>query len=248
MKKKGLALLLSAIFISVNIYSQTYGISASKLSAINAKTVLKDKIEFEPSFGFSVFMTDSLPVYSDLGFRFTYGLTSKTEMGIVIPVNLSTLNWGIKYNAVNFKQYSVAFIAGIQNSLNSDNQSQEKTVSLFHSYSGGAAFTYLINKKMSVDFTCQLQSKFHHSHKDLIVFFNFETGYFITNGLQFVTGICYNRDFTHKQYAENITINSGITLEKAKNFILVLNFPYQLKNRYSPASIGFALALTMLIE
>ncbi len=248
MKKLIFVLLLPFVFISENTYSQTAGISASKLSAVNATTVLEDKIEFEPSFGFSVFMTDSLPVYSDLGFRFTYGLTSKTEMGIVIPVSLNTLNWGIKYNAVNFKQYSVVFIAGFQNSLNSDNQSQEKTASLFYSYSGGAAFTYLVSEKVSIDFTGQLQGKFHYSHQDLTVFLNSEAGYFITDGLQLVTGICYNKDFTHKQYAENIIINSGVTLENAKNFILVLNFPYKLKNKNSPASIGFALALTMLIE
>ncbi len=231
-----------------NIFSQISGISASKLVVINAETVPESKIEFEPSFGFSVSVEDSLQISSDFGFRFTYGLNSKTEVGISLPVNMSGINWGLKYNAVNYNNLSVGIIAGIENALIVNNSNEPKYGTFFKSYAAGLVSTYQINKKLSIDFDTQIQNKFHYSKQDFHWFFNSEIGYYIPSGLQFVTGIQYEYKPFHENEKYNFIINNGITVEKAENFILVLNFPYQFKTKNTPSSVGFATALTILID
>ncbi len=242
--------ILSAILFlySKNIFSQVGGISASKLVVINTETVPASKIEFEPSFGFSVSKNDSLITNSDFGFRFTYGLNQKTEIGITLPVNMSGLNLGIKYNAFNFNKLSLGMIAGIENILIVNNSKEGKIGSLFNSYAGGIVSTYQFNDKLSIDFSGQFQNHFEVDKTDFNSFLNSEIGYFVSDGLQLVTGLQYENHHILNIQENYFTINSGITVEKAKNFILVVNIPYQFKNKYSASSIGFAMALTILIE
>lgn len=236
------------ILFSQNIFSQIGGISASKLIVINAETVPANKIEFEPSFGFTVSKNDSLITNSDFGFRFTYGLNSKTEIGIFVPLNLNTLNWGIKYHAFDFNNLSLGIIAGIENALIVNNSKEVKFSSFFTTYAGGITSGFRFNDKMSMDFSGQFQNHFEADKIDFNSFFNSEIGYFVFDGFQLITGLQYENHHILNTRENYFTINSGITVEKAKNFILVLNFPYQFKTKHTPASIGFAMALTILIE
>jgi len=137
MNLKKILFVITLTLLSFNLFSQVGGISASKLVVINAETVPSNKIEFEPSFGFNVSKNDSLKVNSDFGFRFTYGLNSKTEVGIFVPLHLNSVNWGIKYHAVNFNKLSLGMIAGIENALIVNNSEEGKISSLFTSYAGG---------------------------------------------------------------------------------------------------------------
>ena len=105
------------ILFSQNAFSQISGISASKLVVINTETVPANKIEFEPSFNILIQKSDSMPISSDFGFRFTYGLNNKTEIGISLPINMQGINWGIKYQLAHFDKLSFGMIAGIENAL-----------------------------------------------------------------------------------------------------------------------------------
>ncbi len=236
------------ILTTNNLFSQISGISASKLAVINAETVPENKIEFEPAFDFLIINSDSLQTASGFNFRFTYGLNSKTEIGISVPVSMSGINWGLKYNAVNYNKLSVGIIAGIENTLIVNNSNDPDYVAFFKSYAAGLVSTYQINNKLSVDFDTQVQNKFHYSEQDFHWFFNSEIGYYISDGLQFVTGFQYEYKPFHKNEKYNFIINSGITVEKAENFILVLNFPYQFRTKQTPGAAGFAMALTILIN
>ncbi len=236
------------ILFSQNIFSQTGGISASKLVVINTETVQANKIEFEPAFNILIQNSDSLITSSDFGFRFTYGLNNKTEIGISLPVNMQGINWGIKYHIIDFNKLSFGMIAGIENALIVNNSNELKSRIFFKSYAGGIVSSYQINDKLSIDFDGQIENHFHYSKQDFHLFFNSEIGYFITDGLQLVSGIQYGNNPLTEIHENNLTLNSGMTVEKAKNFILVLNFPYQFKSKQSPSAFGFALALTILID
>lgn len=236
------------ILFSNNIFSQIGGISASKLVVINTETVPKNKIEFEPSFNFSISNSDSLQTNSNFGFRFTYGLNDKTEIGISLPINMKGLNWGIKYHAIDISKISLGIIAGIENAL-IVNKNMEADLSVFlKSYAAGITSTYQINNKLSIDFDSQVQSHFHYSKQDFHLFINSELGYFIKEGLQLAGGLQYGNNPLCHTPENSLIFNSGLTVEKAENFILVLNFPYQFKIKQSNASIGFAMALTILID
>jgi len=248
MNSKKLLFVITFILFSFNLFSQVGGISASKLVVINAETVPANKIEFEPSFGFNVSKNDSLNMSSDFGFRFTYGLNSKTEIGIFIPLHLSSVNWGIKYQTFNFNKLSLGMIAGIENALIVNNSKEGKISSLFTSYAGGIISTYQFNNKLSIDFSGQFQNHFEADKIDFNSFLNSEIGYFVSDGLQLVTGLQYENHHILNTRENYFTINSGITVEKAKNFILVVNIPYQFKNKYTSQTIGFLMALTILID
>ncbi len=243
-----LKILIFIIPVSQNVFSQVGGISASKLVVINTETVPVNKIEFEPSFGIFVSESDSLKTNSDFDFRFTYGLNSKTEIGIFIPLNLNTLNWGIKYRVLEFNKLSVGIYAGIMNALIVNNPNDTKISSLFATYAGGITSTYQFNDKISIDFSGQFQNHFDAGKQDYNSFINSEIGYFIYDGLQFVTGLQYENHHILNSSENKFTVNTGITVEKATNFILVLNFPYQFKTKQTSSSIGFAMALTILID
>ena len=48
--------------------------------------------------------------------------------------------------------------------------------------------------------------------------------------------------------AHLFTVNPGIAIEKAENFILVLNAPIDLFGKNEYQSIGFGLALTIILD
>jgi len=248
MKKIKITTSFLLIFLSFNLYSQISGISASKLVVINSETVPTNNIEFEPSFNFSVSKQDSLITNSGFGFRFSYGLNSKTEIGISIPVNLNTLNWGIKYHLHDYNKISTALIAGIQNSLIVNESENNNYMSLFNSFSTGTAITYKINNKISIDIDNQFQTYFYNPEKNYNIFLNSEIGYFISEGLQLACGLQYGNNHLYGNVYNELIINSGITVEKAENFILVMNFPYKVKNTNTASAIGFNMALTVLID
>lgn len=236
------------IFFSNNLFSQISGISASKLVVINTETVPKNKIEFEPAFNFSISNSDSLQTNSNFGFRFTYGLNDKTEIGISLPINMNGVNWGIKYHAIDIRRLSLGIIAGIENTLFVNNFTEADLPVFFKSYATGFTSTYQISNKLSIDFDSQVQSHFHYSKQDFHLFINSELGYFIKDGLQLAGGFQYGNNPLFYSPENSLIFNSGLTVEKAENFILVLNFPYQFKIKQSNASIGFAMALTILID
>ncbi len=239
---------ITLTLLSFSLFSQIGGISASKLVVINTETVPQNKIEFEPSFSFSIPNSDSLQTSSDFNFRFTYGLNKKTEIGISLPISMSELNLGIKYLAINFNNLSFGIIAGIKNALIVNKSEKSKNTSFFNSYAAGIVSTYQISNKMSLDFSGQFQNHFEADKPDFNSFLNSEIGYFVSDGLQLVTGLQYENHHILNTRENYFTINSGITVEKAENFILVINIPYRFKNKYSASSIGFAMALTILIE
>lgn len=247
MKKIILFVILFLFTQMQTVFSQISGISASKLVAYNTSAVPKNAIEFEPAFDFSVSKNDSILIDKNMGFRFTYGLNNKTEIGILLPFSFNSVNWGIKYHAFDFNQLSFGIIAGIENALTVNNSNELNSDTFFKSYAGGIVSTYQINDKLSVDFDSQIQNSFHFSKQDFHLFINSEIGCFVTDGLQIITGLQYEKN-TDMFSRNQLTLNSGITVEKAKNFILVLNFPYRIKSKYKPASVGFAMALTILIE
>jgi hypothetical protein len=53
---------------------------------------------------------------------------------------------------------------------------------------------------------------------------------------------------TNDYNSYRLTINPGLTIEQAKNFILVLNFPYDTIGKNTNKSIGIAMALTIMIN
>ncbi|TFB10121.1 hypothetical protein E3V55_06525 [Candidatus Marinimicrobia bacterium MT.SAG.3] len=104
--------------------AQISGISNSKVVVPGAETVRAGVFEFEPAF--EVFSSDSewdsagilIPLSgttteSSHGFRFTTGLIKNLEVGLIIPSDVSSLNFGLKWLFWNRRELSVALQSGV---------------------------------------------------------------------------------------------------------------------------------------
>jgi len=260
---KKVIVIIGILLWTINLKAQVGGISASKLTTICTETVSANNIEFEPSFYFnsssmawndagkkqSIFSdADSSQIKSGFAFRFSYGLTKNLETGVTVSNNMAMANWGFKYHFFNKKKTSLALIGGINTPLGNrttdkNNKSTENVLA------GGLVITHHFSEKFGMDADIQYQRHLFeqagHHHQDF--FFNTDLGYYIIDKIQLVSGFNFSStDGNITQY--QLTFNPGITVEKADNFILVMQFPYTVLGKNTYQSFGFGMALTIMID
>jgi len=258
-----ISLLLTISYFS---YSQIGGISASKLVTLCTTTVPENTLEFEPAFSSSfsnktwtsngtlvTYLSDSIATESDFGFRFSYGVIKNLEIGIALPIDVSTISYGMKYKLPFDNKISVGLLTGFNFPLG--NQINSKKVYTFentYSYVGGLVTTYEFSNKFSIDADVQYQKYFQNileKHQNDL-FLNMDIGYFVLDGIQLVTGLNYfQTNFENSDMNMSLlNLNLGITLERAENFIIVVNSPINLMGQNLLKTNGFGFALTIMID
>ena len=106
------------------IFAQISGISNSKVVVPGAETVAVGIFEFEPAFesfaSSSVWNSDGKLaelniniVESSHGFRFTTGVKENLEVGMILPSDVSSLNFGLKWLFWSQNDLSVALQSGL---------------------------------------------------------------------------------------------------------------------------------------
>jgi len=109
-----------------------------------------------------------------------------------------------------------------------------------------------INEKTSIDFDAQFQKHtqiLETWHKNDL-FLNSDIGFYANEGFQLVFGANYYTSI-YQESSNNVqllSLNAGITIERAENFIVVLNTPIDVLGKNIEKFIGFGFALTILIE
>ena len=72
-------------------------------------------------------------------------------------------------------------------------------------------------------------------------------GYYVVDKIQLVSGLNFSlSDGDTPQY--QLVFNPGITVEKANNFILVMQLPYTALGKNTCQRFGFGMALTIMIN
>jgi hypothetical protein len=265
MKKLTLSILVT--LISFNIYAQVGGLSASKLGTLCTTTVPEGTIEFEPFFGYAVTnnffddqgnvqylfsSSDSTMKFSSTGFRFSYGLMKNLEIGVSLPVDVSEVRFGAKYKLPIEGKLTMGLLAGYNTLVGNQIYARRNAAhEMTPSYVGGLILTYEFTDKFSIDLDAQyqkhtLETNVGHTHGYYI---NSDIGYYFMDKVNFILGFNYN----FKAYNESInnshllTLNTGIAIEKAEHFILVLNAPFDIlgKNEYQTRGLGFALTIML---
>ena len=110
-------------------FSQVGGISNSKLTVVCSEVIPYKTLEFEPAMGFgwsakqwdsdkkliNSFASDDMSsVFSEYGYRMTYGLAKGVEIGINLPSDISSTSWGIKYQFLpNEEGFAMAGMLGL---------------------------------------------------------------------------------------------------------------------------------------
>ena len=112
------------MFSNGTTFAQISGISNSKVVVPGAETVGVGVFEFEPAFeSFSsssvwnsdgkLKASDSTTVESSHGFRFTTGVKENLEVGMILPSDVSSLNFGLKWLFWSRNDLSVALQSGL---------------------------------------------------------------------------------------------------------------------------------------
>jgi len=265
--KKITLLFLSFVFASTTM-AQVGGLSASKLGTLCTATVPEGTIEFEPFFSYAtstnffdsngdiqaLFSTsDSTLKFSGSGFRFTYGLMKDLEVGVSLPVDVSKVSFGAKYKLPIEGKLTMGLLAGYTTLIG--NQAYDRRDAIHEetpAFVGGFIMTYEFNDKFSIDFDAQYQKHTlitldGHRHG---FYLNSDLGYYLMDRVNFIVGLNYGYKVFEASIDNShlLTLNSGIAIEKAENFILVLNTPIDLIGKNEYQTTGFGLALTILLD
>jgi len=242
------------------IHAQIGGLSAGKLGTFCVGTVSYTKIEFEPSysigFGDKYFdnngkainlfdAPDSLSFYNSMAFRLTYGIFKNAELGILSSPDLSGLQSGFKWKFLEKGASSLGLMLGVN--LNFNNQIYRKEIA---SYLGG--LVYSLDKDYSVDanisYGISQYSVSSLEHQFLQVSADF--GHYFKNKIQPVVGFYYSQSFFENSdlNQNNFYVSPGFTIDKATNFILVLNYMHPVLGQNVEKIKSVNLALTILID
>jgi hypothetical protein len=265
---KKLLLVLSVVFWSVNAYSQVSGLSASKLGTLCTAPVPEGTIEFEPFFGYAsstnffdsngdvqpLFSTaDSTMKFSGSGFRFSYGLMKDLEIGISLPIDVSEVSFGAKYKLPLEGNLTMGLLAGYTTLIGNQVYDRRDAIhEMTPSFVGGFIMTYEFSEKLSIDFDAQYQKHTQetfdgHTHG---FYLNSDIGYYLMDRVNFIAGLNYGYKVFNASIDNSslLTLNTGIAIEKAENFILVLNAPFDLFGKNEYQTTGFGLALTIILD
>lgn len=268
--KYKLFLLVALLVVTSNLKAQVGGISASKLGSFNTETVSKHTIELEPTFSFSFAKKewnrdsklvniytngDSIVKESELGFRMTYGLTNDLEIGVNFLSDAENLSVGLKYNIpLKMKKMSLGLIGGTNiplgnKSYNPKDELAENTTQI----ALGGVMSYEFNDRNSLDVNLSYQDYFKkttNKHKNDL-FFTADFGHYLKQkNILLITGLVYS----YSRFDNNdlnvylLTANIGVSLEYAKNFLVILNMPVDLAGKNMHKTIGGSIALTIMFD
>jgi len=251
-----------------SVYAQVSGVSASKLTAIDASLVASKTLEVEPSFSYLYSKkafdgngdlypvsldNDSAVILKDMFFRFTYGVSKHLEIGTYITANLSSVSFGAKYRFVQYKKFLAVALLGV-NFSNESSFGIRKT-GFFGKYIGiasGVGLTGNFTSRFSLDVSAQYQYAFcYEGFLSSGFFLDSDLGYYILDGtLQLAGGLSfqYNRFKPGEPDVYRLSFHPGVTVETGKSFILVFYTPIDLTGKNMGCFTGFSLAFTLTVH
>jgi hypothetical protein len=251
-----------------SLKAQVSGVSASKLTAIDATLVAPKTLEAEPSFTYLFSKKsfghfghthpvlpgqDSAILLKDLFFRFTYGAGKNLEIGTFITDNLSSVSFGAKYRFIQHKKFLAVALLGF-NFSDEPNFGIQKTGFFGKSMgiASGIALTENFTSRFSLDVAVQYQSTFSpEKYLSNNFFLDSDLGYYVYHGtLQLIGGISlqYNNFRTGAPDAYLLSIHPGVTIEPSRHFLIVFYAPVDIAGKNTGKFTGFSFAFTFTID
>ncbi len=248
--------------------AQVSGVSASKLTAIDATLVPRHTLEAEPSYVY-LFSRKSFdgngnlqPLFSDpdtavilkdMFFRFTYGTGKRLEIGTMMTSGLTAFSFGAKYRFVQHKKFLAVALLGL-NFSNVSNFGIRRT-GFFGKYLGlasGIAVTEMFSPRFSVDVAGQYQYTFCYEGPLANNFFlDCDAGYYVFHHtLQLAGGFSfwYHQSKTDTPDTYGLSFHPGVTIETGKSFIIVFYTPIDLAGKDVDRFRGFSFAFTFSVR
>lgn len=160
--------------------AQITGISASKLSAINAFPMPQRVAEFEPTFGLcrtsggwdeGGFMgSDTISVSGNINWRLSYGLLDNFEIGFNVLSDASFGNFTMKSKVLERGDFALGVIGGLGMPLGDRTYAHsDPSINDVSNYGLGLAMSYEMDSLTSVDFSVQYQDYFRDVFQTTII-------------------------------------------------------------------------------
>jgi len=269
-KYSGLLLVLfcGMILQTKTASAQVAGVSASKLTAIDANLVPAGHLEAEPSFiylyGKKAFNNygklypvsvnaDSAVILKDFFFRFTYGVGSRLEIGTYVTANLNSLSFGAKYRFIQHKKFMAVALLGFN--FSDAPEWEVRKTGFFGKAMGiatGVGLTSIFSPRFSLDISAQYQHTFCYTNSlSEDYFLDSDLGYYVFHHtLQLIGGV----SLQYSQFKDNnpdtflFSFHPGVTIERGKSFIIVFYTPIDLAGRNAGKFTGFSFAFTLSIH
>jgi len=259
-----------SLFTGESLKAQVAGVSASKLTTIDATLVPEHTLEAEPSFVYlfgrkafdndgklvNVFPNpDTAVLLKDLFFRFTYGTAKHLEIGTSFAASLSTFSFGAKYRFVEHKKFLAVALLGFNFSSQSNFGIRHTGFfGKFISIAGGVALTENFSPDFSLDVELQYQNTFcYDGSLSDNYYFDSGLGYYVFHHtLQIAGGFSYQ--YHHLKKEEDgpdgylLSFHPGVTIETGKSFIIVFYTPIDLIGRNQGRFAGFSFAFTFSVQ
>ena len=265
MKKLILIIILS--WISLQVSAQIAGISGSKLRSYCVDVVDHHKVEFEPAFYYGqsrkhwdnesnlegTFLThDSINRFSGVGMRITYGLLDRLEIGVFVPMDMKTGNFGMRYVILQNKNIGVAAIAGLNVPMGEGNFNRGYRTEDNALQAGiGGVFSYSKGNNFSLDVNLEYDHflKEPTSTKTGTIYTSVDAGYYVFNHqLQLIGSVGYEHSHLNTGLNQSrLVIYPGVTIETGKRYIIVVAAPFDVYGRNVNKTVGFSVALTLTI-
>ncbi len=243
------------------IYAQIGGISNSKVVVPGTETVGVGVFEFEPAFevfspksewdsNSNLVTFDSSSTESSYGFRFTTGVKENLEVGMIIPSDMSSLNFGLKWLFWSRKDLSVALQSGLNFDALDESRYKDEGIAKIFGY--GLVLTYEPEDKISIDsdislsfYTAEVegQSVGHSGTFDIGVSYGFLKNFHSVAEYNFNWITFENRDLDSK-------IGSGLlgfTFGASPSTLVIMGFLYDVHSTNNPKGVAYIAAFTFLI-
>jgi hypothetical protein len=264
---KNILFAILPLLINLFGFSQTGGISNSKLYSINTDAIAHHTVEFEPTVYHiwsskywdnksklqnSFASSDSVLKNTGLSFRFTYGLWDVFEIGGSIATDLASTSLGLKYNFWSAEKMGLAFMAGANIPLG--NKTIDQSIRLsdqITSLGGGLIYTINFSDRFSLDANAQYYVFANETEDKNKGSFYLSTDvgyYFFDRGLQIITALNYASS-RFEDFSSNIlTFYPGITVETGNDYVIIVQTPLDIAGKNALKNAGLIFTLTMTVR
>jgi len=179
-------------------------------------------------------------------------LDDKMEVGISFSPDLSSFNWGAKMTVWQKEKTAISLMAGLFTPMGSRIfDKSELNPDDVNSYGLGIINSWVFDETFSLDVNIQFQDYFQQVDgvSEWDYFLNVEVGkYIMENQLLLIGGFGYQQYDFQEGNQQKWTFYPGVSIEFAKNFLVVFNGAFDFSGKNISKTNGFGMALTTFLN
>lgn len=198
--------LLAMMCMATSLYGQAGPFTNNTLNTACVETNPTDELQFQfnPEYAWSTKSfdaegnlqdSDEVSVESGLGLQFNNGFTDKLEWGVALPIDVSELSLGLKYNIFGEGKFMTALATWVDMPTGSRSYAKNSKSTDDIALAGfGAVFQYNVSDKFIV-YTDIYGQKFLQEVEqphDLNFMYNLDLDYALTDGVRAAAGFAYS--------------------------------------------------------